>query len=79
MWSGIGRDHKAELYFLTNLIWYLVNFELVPCLKSWGVIIQKKLLWQYVHFLIKKKMIEKGLEMLLKFDFEPLGMKEYNL
>ena len=26
-----------------------------------------------------KKMIKKGLEMLLKFDFEPLGMKEYNL
>ena len=26
-----------------------------------------------------KKMTKKGLEMLLKFDLEPLGMKEYNL
>ena len=51
-WGGIII--KVELYFLTNLIWYMVNFELVPCLKSWGVTIQKKLLWQYVYFLIKK-------------------------
>ena len=33
-----------------------------------------------VHtFLILKKITKKGLVMLLKFDFEPLGMKEYNL
>lgn len=30
-------------------------------------------------FLIKKKITKKGFVMLLKFDFEPLGMKEYNL
>ena len=63
MWSGVGWDYKVELYFLTNLIWYMVNFELVPCLKSWGVTIQKKLLWQYVHmmlfFNLKKKITKK--------------------
>ena len=50
MWSGVGWDYKVELYFLTNLIWYVVNFELVPCLKSWGVTIQQNFLWQYLHF-----------------------------
>ena len=77
MWSGVGWDQKAELYFLTNQIWYKVNF--VPCLKSWGVTIQKKLPWQYIHFEFLKKITIKGLVMLLKFDFEPLGMKENNL
>lgn len=55
MWSGVGWDHKAELYFLTNPILCMVNFELVPCLKSWGVTTQKKLPWQYVRFKFKKK------------------------
>ena len=50
MWGGVGWDHKVELYFLANLIWYMVNFELVPCLKSRGVTIQKKLPWQYIRF-----------------------------
>ena len=50
MWSGVGWDHKTELYFLTNLISRMVNFELVPCLKSWGVTIQNKLPWQYIRF-----------------------------
>ena len=32
-----------------------------------------------IFFNLKKKWWKKGLKMLLKFDFEPLGMQEYNL
>ena len=55
MWSGIGWDHKVELYFLTNLISCMVNFELVPCLKFWGGTFQKETSLAVHTFLIFKK------------------------